>query len=430
MEKQQSVYRFSLTKKIVFGIVVLALVTYLTSGFFIFVLKDWIAPDMPEELFVAGTLLLGIVWSGILGYWAAKVITKPLVSLETVARQAATGDLRWQVEVSRSDDELRALGVAFNQMLQNLRAMVHNIDGNFQKTQESVKEITAASETAAHNVERIAITMQKIASGAERQSELAVETTAAISQAREVTEQVDEHVVQSNRLCGQLVETLQSGSAVVRAQVEGLRNIAQTNRETMEVADSLAQNAGEIGNIIEVVGKIAEQTNLLALNASIEAARAGEHGRGFAVVADEVRKLAEQSRASVEEISRLIQSMQAQVGHVVERMSRQTRMVVEESEKSEETLQAIEQMRLSVQRVVDSVASIGELTKVQMDAVEKTLAIAEHVADISGDTCSGAQDVFASVQEQTAFLQQTAATANMLRESAGQLERLIASFRI
>lgn len=77
--------------------------------------------------------------------------------------------------------------------------------------------------------------------------------------------------------------------------------------------NSLVSKLESVNTITDSISQIATQTNLLSLNAAIEAARAGDAGKGFSVVAGEVRKLAENSKHSVEGITKILDDIKKDI---------------------------------------------------------------------------------------------------------------------
>jgi methyl-accepting chemotaxis protein len=428
MEKSKQRYRFSLRLKLVVFTTILALITYSTSAFFLYVLYDVFFSSIAKNVFTILTLMLGIFWSGVLAYMASGFITKPLHRLEQAAMKAAGGQINEDVPLSKSDDEIRSLGLAFNEMLRSLRAIVQNIEDNFSRTNEKVVEITNASHVASERSKDIAHTIEEISKGA-NDAAVSMQTAAeSVEDVLRIANQVQQKANQSEQLAKEMVATLHKSREVIGSLVSGIEQLASNNQTALSAVQRLEQHAKEVENIISLVGDIAGQTNLLALNASIEAARAGEHGKGFAVVAEEVRKLADESAKAVQGISELIQNIQKEVAHVVAQIHEQVKSANEEAAKGANTNYAIAEMTKSIHEVVRAVHEIAELVKEQTTHIEKASIQSQEVAAIAEETSAGAMEVTAATQEQTSVIQHVNELAGELAEQAKKLKETIDQF--
>jgi len=425
-------YRFSLRMKLVLFTTILALITYSTSAFFIYYLYDQLQGflNMSMEMFAILTLSLGIIWSGILAYLFARIITKPLENLEKVASQAAEGDLNQTINIQQSDDEIKALSLAFDKMLKNIKLMVEDINVNFVQTNQSVVELKSVSSQVNEHSNSISASVEDISNGAES-SALAIQNTAeAMETATNLAEEVEGKARQSSEKAQVMLDTLEESKNVVNQLVKGIQQLALDQSESLKDVNKLNQNATEVESIITMVGDIAEQTNLLALNASIEAARAGEHGKGFAVVADEVRKLADESASAVQQISSLIKAIQDDVKMVAKKMDNNVNEAKKEANNGEKTNTAIEEMSISVEEVASDIDIISTLVNKQLTSIQTTASESQEVAAIAEETSAGAEEMNASVQEQASTIENVDKLAHDLEKQAQNLNKHIREFNV
>lgn len=425
-------YTFSIQRKMVLGILFTAIITYGTSALFIFYLREMIPffEEISRVLFTFIVLLLGVIWSGIIGFFASRLLSKPIERLEATMNAAAKGDLTVEFKGYSSDDEIKALGEAFNKMLHSLRMIVQDITDNIDKTNQHVSELSEASNSAAEQAELINRTIEEIAVGAEKSASSVQAAVDSVQDVAEMAEKVNDSASTSKQLAKKMVENLTHSHQVVESLVEGMGALVQSNESSLQMVNNLEEQARQINEITDMVGDIAEQTNLLALNASIEAARAGEHGRGFAVVAEEVRKLADESAQAVQNINELIEQITTDVGQVVKHIQLQVEEVHRETQKGAETNLALSEIAHSIDEVVNVIEQIVDLAGQQRKAMEQTMGDAQDVAAIVEETSAGAEEVVASVEEQTAVMEEIAASAQVLKSEADKLQEDIKHFQV
>lgn len=420
---------FSLVKKIVAGIAIVAAITYGTSAFFIFFLKDYIAPDMNSWLFTVLTFAAGVFWTGLLGWLTARMLVKPLNALRRAAEIAAQGNLTAGVAIPQSRDELMQLSASFNEMLMSLRSIVRDINSHSSNAANEVGMLSHAAEQAASLLTEITERVDAISRNTDMQAALSLSMYRTIEEIADLSADARTRTVSAQSDAALMLESMSSSSAVIQSVSEAMNKLSEEGAETTRIVKKLEEHADKIGEIIHVVEDISARTHLLALNASIEAAHAGEHGQGFQVVAVEIRKLANHSTAEVQNIGTLVEEIQKDLSVAVTRMEQQAATTETEADKTRTGIRQLQVIADSVQRTADAVNSVAELIEQQSDKMKAILAGAGQVSDAAGDNAAKLSSIASSVQEQNGMVQEVAAASQELYSMTAALQNRIGKFR-
>lgn len=417
-----------LRKKLVIFVTVLALVTYTTSGIFMNIIQPYFFPNVSVFWFTLITFGLGIFWSAILAALFSVILTKPLQRLEEAAIEVAEGNIGVDIELPRSEDEIHSVAVAFQQMVNNLREVVGEIEANFEQTASMIQGLSMSTEMASEQSEVVSQTIAEISSGAESSASAIQMTAEAVEDIRLLATEVNERASETSVASTTMLTELDTMKNMFAELVQGIRGMSTRSEELLQTIRQLDTNATEISDIVQLVGNIAKQTNLLALNASIEAARAGEHGRGFAVVAEEVRTLADESAQAVQSISALVTNIQSDVSQVVIEIEGQVQLAAKETETATSTSKNVETMTVTVNEMANAIVDISQYVSRQLENIQTTAHQSQEVAAIAEETSAGAEEVRATTEEQTQAIEQIDETANALQQQSQKLYEVIRHF--
>lgn len=386
-------------------------------------------------LIMVGIIIFAIIVITGISLFITKLITKPLANMEGYLEKLAQGDFSEESlkEVKKSkiyNDEIGRLGHSLVNMRKSIRDLIIKISDSAERIAASSEELNANSEESSKTIEETAKSVNVIAEGSENQLNNVTKSVNIIKKMSENTKQASEKTNNTSKVAEKTLTSTNEGGKAINITKEQMNNIEKTVTNIDDVIRTLGNRSKEIGVIVETISGIAEQTNLLALNAAIEAARAGEQGKGFAVVADEVRELAESSKESTEKISRLINEIQSETDNAVSSMSEGTNQVKIGMQVVEKAGQAFEDISTLVKNITDQIHDIAVASVNIEDGSNQVVLSINQVDDISKDVSSQTETIVASIEEQSAAMNEIAKASGSLAEIGEDLMIAISKFKL
>jgi methyl-accepting chemotaxis protein len=374
--------------------------------------------------------IIAVVVFATLAVLVERKISTPLTKVSEAITQLSTGDVTVDTDAKSSINETLSIITAFK----TLRGALNSSMGAVKSSANMLSEaITSVDEKTSHNVEsvsqinnainEVATTSQSVAENAQTMAEQAVELGNDIetlnNNVRNLFE-ASQSIKNANNDASYCMKSVYDGA---NESVEAMRNISDKISETNAAIE-------KIGSAVQAIESIASQTNLLSLNASIEAARAGEAGRGFAVVAEEIRTLADSSAESAGEIKEIIDNVIALSNGTVDISNRVYEVVSKEQSDIEDAREKFNVLSGSVEDAINEIQTIEEMAGKLEELKRELTNSTSELGAISEELGASAEEVAASCQTVTEACTDTLHSATEMSDTNKDMTEAIDFFKL
>lgn len=318
-----------------------------------------------------------------LTYLIANNLSAHIKSISKLALELAKGDMTRKLNTNRKD-EFRLLMVDLEKMRVSWQESISKVISSAEKLKDVIGTLTNTSglisNTASDNQNRAL-------------------TVAASDEMVSTTQDIAKNCGHASAAAEESAKATETSVAKIQNFIDKINEQVIKSRSDAQLVQKLSDQAQKIGSIVQTIDDIAAQTNLLALNAAIEAASAGEACKGFAVVADEVRALASRTSNSTQEITNMVQKVQADAGQADEAKQISTKVMDSLENESGEIEEILNTLTTKVNEVTGQITQIATATEQQTVATSEISSNMKQITDGSKELAEDLVDVNEDIKQ-------------------------------
>jgi methyl-accepting chemotaxis protein len=422
-------------------------------------------------------ILVSLVLAISAGYFGARFIVRPILTLVENARRIAQGDLTQRTVVDR-EDELGELFEAFNSMAANLERTVkslaasqqklksvvetvgtrsrtvidrvdeqrsiidatyHSIDklnGGVRKITDNVEALSASSEETSSSMLEMVASMEEVSRHTDTLWQSVEETASATHQMVSSINEVDQNVVYLTNFVTDTSSSMVEMSASI-AEVEG--NAAKSYDLTVAVADAAESGMKAVRETIEGM----EQIRRSVLDSNAVVSRLGERSISIGKILNVIEDVAEQTNllalnaailaAQAGEYGKGFSVVAAEIRELSERTASSTRDIANLIRSvQEEVGNASRTMSAGSKLVEDGVALSHEAGKALnniLESASKASGMGKEIANATREQAKGSETVMHSIDRLQEMVKQINSATGQQAQGSEHIMKAVESMR-
>ncbi len=384
-----------------------------------------------------------------------------------------------------------AKALAENTDFMNTQSQV--VSASAEEISSNTTTIAASAEQASVSVSTVAAATEQLSANINQVASASEQTSASVTSTVNDINKLETNIIEAGESVSGLVGEINGIVSAIEEMNATLAEIAKNTNQASEISNKATNEAktatkvmtemqtlsNNIGKVVKLINDIADQTNMLALNATIEAASAGEAGKGFAVVANEVKSLAKQTADATANIAQQIDEVQAsvknsshsihEISEIINNLNNINTVIASSIDEQNITTNEIaltsgrmatnaNDVRSRIDKVVnyakritnnanEATKAVNEISKNSLESASAAHEIANNsseankgVQDITRSTAEisiGIEEVAKSLSEITTRINETSRSAEQtnkasedLSKLAGEIKKLVDSFKV